>query len=412
MTYAKDQRPVEDLSRAPESATSSKTSRVLGTWAGLESSFWVLEIRENTALNQISSHVDRLAENCSDANPFFEPSFLAPAAMHLGKEEIRFMCLWEIIGNHRELRLFAPVQLTRTPVRRQKIWRIWSHPYAPVSTPLLDGEANRTVNALSNCIEASSGEWASVILFEALPKSSEFANLLHLEPRLSNRLIRFSVSGRGGITGREGVIRAVSNITGKRKQRLRKAHERLEAGGALKFDTCADADCVDGELQAHLLLEDHGWKSRRGTSILKDEAATKFARHAVLQMAHQGNCRIHTLKQNEKLLASMIMISRHGNYFPWKIAFDENYSGYSVGNLLLSHVNQQITEDRSFVSLDSLASSLNETALRFWPDRIELCSMVIGLGENSSKKALQVASEIEALNDAKLMLKKFLGRSL
>ncbi|MGI9353021.1 MAG: GNAT family N-acetyltransferase [Rhizobiaceae bacterium] len=401
---------------APKTGRTAKVSvsiKQIGTSAGIEGTTWVLEILDKGQLSAISGDIGKLADKCGHTNPFFELPFLLPASKYLGEDKIEYLCLHEYAGNHRALKMFAPVTVVKIGIGRSKVLRLWSHPYAPLSTPLFDiTDPVQATLELVNCLESATAEYADAILFENLPKISGFSRLIHSEPRLSDRLIRFSQSSRGSIIGKSGLRKAVSEVTGKRRQRLRKATERLEASGKVSFEIDRDLAGIGIALLKHLELEDRCWKGNRGTSILKSDAATAFTENAVKGMAAQNQCRIHSLKLDGNTIASMILFQADGHYFPWKIAFDESLARFSVGNLLLSHVNEHITQDKAFVMLDSLASELNETAKRFWPDSLELNSMVIGLGPKGPQTAYKIASELDLLSRAKLSIKKWLGRSL
>ena len=398
---------------AAQSAEVPPHGKSIGSSAGIEGTAWTLEIVDETRTSATSKEVAKLAHNCQHANPFFELPFLAPASTNLSEEKIEYLCLYENTGNHRTLKMFAPVTRSRIGIRRHSVMRVWSHPYAPLSTPLFDDtDSVRTILELVNCLESATTEYGDAVLFENLPKNSGFTRMIYGEPRLSERLVRFSPSSRGSIIGQSGLRKAVLKITGKRKQRLRKAMEGLKTIGKVSYRIDSDLAGIGIALLKHLDLEDRCWKGKRGTSILKSVAATEFTENSVKGMAAQNKCAIHSLLLDGKPVASMILFYSKGHYFPWKIAFDEQFAKFSVGNLLLSRVNEQISRDDRFVLLDSLASELNETARRFWPDSMELSSMVIGLGPEGSKIALQIASEMDLLSRAKLAIKKRLGRSL
>ncbi len=388
-------------------------STVIGSQAGIDGSNWILELAHNSALGKLRQPILRLASDSEPSNLFFEPNFVEPAVRHLGNRQINFICLYEITGQHRELKFFAPATITRCGLRRHRVLRIWSHPYAPLSSPLVAGkDFERTVSGFVNCIENASPSRFSAILFQHLPKADPFASAMFLEPRLSQKLVRHAATSRAAILGRDGLHRATALTSGKRRQRLNKARQRLEEHGAVNWVRSTDIHSTKLALQMHLALEDKCWKGKKGTSILKDPDATAFTESAVKNLAADSECTIHALTLDEVPVASMILFHQNGQYFPWKIAFDEDYAKFSVGNLLNDHVNGLLAEDKHFRKLDSLASELNNTARRFWPDELELSNMVIGLGQYGSRTALQIAAELDLLSSSKRSAKRLLGRSL
>jgi len=396
---------------AADAAQSSQ--RIIGSSAGIDGSSWQLELHTSSTLVAKARQIEDLANRCRTPNPFFGPAFLAPAIEHLASSKIQLLTLYEITGQHRELKAFLPASSKKVGLRRNRVLRIWSHPFAPLSSPLVDAsEFARTMTEFANCILAASANDYSALLFQNLPKATPFAEVLHGFPQLSDRLVRHSVISRASISGTNGLLRATDLSSGKRKQRMNKAWEHLAALGRLEFRQTNTVDTAQAVLDDHLLLEDRCWKGKKGTSILSDSSATSFVKSAVANLIKKGDCTIHTLCLNDQAIASMIMLNKSGYYYPWKIAFDETYAKFSIGNLLTVHVNGLLSQDSGFSSLDSLASDLNQTARRFWPDELELCDMTIGLGPAGSKIALQISAELDFLSRNKRTLKKVLGRSL
>ncbi|MEM9330503.1 MAG: GNAT family N-acetyltransferase [Pseudomonadota bacterium] len=388
-------------------------SKVIGYSAGIEGTTWFLELIDAGDFNRVKKSLKTLVKTSETPNPFFEAAFLEPAITNLGMDQIGLLCLSEITGDHRELKFFAPAAIEHTGWRRTKVLRIWSHPFAPISTPLMcKKEFAHTLHELMNCIEAASDQYGQAIMFEQLPKHSKFSKNLFEQPRFSDRLLRFAASNRAGVDGLNAMQCAVTQITGKRKQRLRRAQERLQSFGKLTFENVSRHRMILQSLEEHLSLEDTGWKSRKGTSILKNNATAIMVRSLVSNLSTDGKCEIHALRLNDTMIASMILIHTQGHYFPWKIAYDESYAKYSAGNVLLAHVNEILSKKSDFKLLDSLASDLNDTAKRFWPDQMEVSSMVIGLGPDATRNALKVSSDLELVTKLKKSLKKKLGRSL
>jgi len=105
----------------------------------------------------------------------------------------------------------------------------------------------------------------------------------------------------------------------------------------------------------------------------------------------------------------MVMLVSESHYIPWKITFDERYARNSVGNLLLVHVNDLLTTEREFTILDTVATGGNETANRYWPDRIKLCSLALGFGKSGAQFAHYIARNLSIYGIAKRRFRKIVG---
>lgn len=397
----------------PDRAGTPADARLLAVAPGMAGNRWSLRIGDSLDDPWLLNELKDLSTAACDPNPFFSPAILGPAASYLGGGKIRFLHLVEETGGKQHLRMFLPVTQEKNLLFGKNILRAWSQPYGPLSTPLIEARTTQqSLNGFADCVLACDGTQASALVFENLPKDCAFSGGLFALPALSDCLLRYRATMRAGFTNRDELASSISAISGKRKQRLRQARKKLEKHGTIDFNTAASWPDIQPMLEQQLQLEQRGWKGRNGTAILNNPDTISFATAAVESLANQGDCQIHSMSMNGRLLASMIMISVKGAYFPWKIAFDEEFSKFSVGNLLLSEVNELLLQEKAFRSLDSLASELNQTARRFWTSQLPFSGMVIGLGPAATQTALRFARYREMRGKMKLRLKQLTGRLL
>ncbi|MEO0329107.1 MAG: GNAT family N-acetyltransferase [Pseudomonadota bacterium] len=389
---------------------SQKPTSILSESAGIDGSYWVLSTHSVTD-PEIRKQFDHLAEVSIESNPFFKPAFLHAGIENLAQSKVEFLCLFDKSGNESKLKLFAPIEYCSLGIRKKTVLRIWSHEYAPLSTLLLDPvDPDETLRQLTNCLCDANDSVASALLFEHLPNNSRLARFLFLQPSLSQILIRYFLLSRAGINSPKSLSMSTQGLKGKRKQRLRRAEEGLKDLGKLSYQVATQVDTAEPLLNAHLKMEAEGWKGERGTAVIQKPETEQFFRQAVNGSIENGNCTVHSLLIDEKPVATMLMMEDKGAHYPWKIAFDEKYAPYSVGNLLLIRVNSWLDKQTQFEYLDSLADPLNHTANRFWPEKTEFHNMVIGLGKDATKTACQFAGEFRFRNRMKYRAKKILSK--
>jgi len=85
------------------------------------------------------------------------------------------LLLTEVLGESKSVRLAVPVQLEKVGFPRCSVWRVWSNPFAPLSTPLADSDdLTEILSKFSQMIQMVESEHASAILFQDLPMESDF----------------------------------------------------------------------------------------------------------------------------------------------------------------------------------------------------------------------------------------------
>jgi hypothetical protein len=89
---------------------------------------------------------------------------------------------------------------------------------------------------------------------------------------------------------------------------------------------------------AGIALELRGWKGRAGTAIAQDAATLGFYTDLARELAAQGQLALWAMYLDERLIAFQYGIEHRGCYALLKPAYDETYSRYSPGQLLMAEV--------------------------------------------------------------------------
>lgn len=373
----------------------SQKAEILACQTDDDGVYWHLGLMDTLADPNFVNAVEQLTSESITSNPFFEVSFLKASTENLCDEKIQFLFLSKQSGEHEELKLFTPVTLSSVGFWRYKVLKNWTTHYTPLGTPLISDNKNQeTLKAFSECLQKTKHNTATAVVFDQIAKDNNFINGLYDSHQLADRLLLSVGIPRAGLKPVKNLDYIATHFSGKRKQRLRAARRELDKFGKVTFHNTDDSKEFKQSFNDFLLLEETSWKGLQKTALKSTPATEKFAKNAAFNAIQNKKCQIHELKLNGKTIASLIAFESKGYIYPWKIAFDESYSKYSIGNLLTTHATAEFAKSKSFKGLDSLAAEHNETTLRFWPDEKEFHTMTIGIGRNPTQSALAVTNAI------------------
>mgnify|MGYP003549875234 CR=1 FL=1 len=125
-----------------------------------------------------------------------------------------------------------------------------------------------------------------------------------------------------------------------------------------------------------------------------DRFRAAFAREALYCLAERDMCRIHTLDLNGKAVASLVVMRETGVAYTWKTAYDESFSRFSPGALLMIDVTKRLLDDPNIERADSLAVPDHPVMTRLWKERETMETLLIGLNPGADRAVRQAASQI------------------
>jgi CelD/BcsL family acetyltransferase involved in cellulose biosynthesis len=125
------------------------------------------------------------------------------------------------------------------------------------------------------------------------------------------------------------------------RYRLRHFWRELEKAGniSLRRVEAADPDA----LQQFYGLEQSGWKGKRGTAIACNRETRQFYDSLAKYAAQYGYLSLYFLQQGDSVLAAHFAFTCGGGYYPLKVAYDEKYSQYGPGHLIIGAVLRDCT---------------------------------------------------------------------
>lgn len=127
-------------------------------------------------------------------------------------------------------------------------------------------------------------------------------------------------------------------LSGRFRYRLRHSRRELEKTGKISLRRVETAD--PELLQQFYGLEQRGWKGKRGTAIACNRETRQFYDSVAGYAAQYGYLSLYFLQQGDSVLAAHFGFTCGGGYYPLKVAYDERYSQYGPGHLIIGGVLQ------------------------------------------------------------------------
>lgn len=391
-----------------------KVTRVkLATLVPMDSSKWDLELSKPVNAPQMKRILEKYQDQSLETNLFFEKTFLAAAFGRMNTRETNLLTVSETIDSERYLRMYFPVVQERLGIPGNRVWRCWSHDYAPLGVPIVSQhDAGEVLDRFLQLLVQVESSKISTLIFQDIPLDGVFASRLRLAMEDSNTPYCQNPTAERAVLRKNLITRSIDivNINSKMRRNYRRQQRRLGELGALELE------CVEGykdvilRFEEFLLLEASGWKKNKGTSMLTIKQTAAFARQAVTDLAKYDQCAIYSIRLDGQSIASLIMLKSNGAYFPWKIAIDQRYSLYSPGALLMLRACESIGLKPDFIRADSLAGPSNRLVSPLMKQRMELGTLTLPIGNTSLFKVKKVSGAIRRENDLRNWAKKLLRK--
>jgi CelD/BcsL family acetyltransferase involved in cellulose biosynthesis len=342
---------------------------------------FAVDWRSLPELSTIADQWRELAARALAPNVFYEPAFALAAAPLFGGD-VGAVLVWSGTSPRRLLGFFpARIESRRYGVRLPVLVG-WTHPFAPLGTPLVEPDAAEPVIAAWLAFLAGNAELPGLLLLPFVPEDGPFAAALAAILRRARMpAAAFNRHRRALLAPPKGeranyLQRALS---ARRLKELRRLGRRLGEFGALMFAATADPPALDGAVEDFLTLEASGWKGAAGTAALADNAVCDFVRGALQALAREGKVVINRILVDGSAIAAAITLRSADCAWFWKIAYDERFARYSPGVLLTLALTENLLDDAALASADSCASADHPMIDHIWRERLPLCDLLIAL---------------------------------
>lgn len=340
----------------------------------------IVEWLDLTQLDAIIGDWRELAARTLVPNAFYEPAFALAAAPAFGYRAGALL-VWSGSLPRKLLGLFPAQIVKRRYGLKLPLLVGWTHPYAPLGTPLVDREAAEPVIAAWLAHLAENTALPGLVLLPFMPAQGPFAAALDaILRRTQMPSSEFNAHTRALLKPGADAARSnyLEHALGRRKYReLRRTVHRLGEAGSLSYTTVTEPDAVAGALDDFLALEAAGWKGEAGTAAACDETILDFIKSAVAGLAGENKVAIDRLVLDGRPAAAGITLRSGDTAWFWKIAYDEALARYSPGVAVISLVTERLAADTTIVCADSCATADHAVINRTWSERLALHDLLI-----------------------------------
>ncbi|MEX6507089.1 GNAT family N-acetyltransferase [Jiella sp. M17.18] len=344
--------------------------------------------------------LQHLSRRAIEANVFFDPKFLVPAMPRLDERHVQLMVMRDEGPARSRLRLMMP--FTREPSRRFggiETIRAWAHPFGRLGTPPLDGDDPRsTLESFLAMLARPELGLPRVLVLPEIRTDGAFHAILRAAARQTGLPVAtVNETSRAAIIKEAGVETAfVQGLAPKRRRELHRQRRRLSESGPVTFQVARSADAVREAFEEFLSLEASGWKGRERSALVIDRFRAAFARESINALAEDGRVRIFGLRVGDRVVASLVVLIDGAEAFAWKTAYDETFAEASPGQQVVAEATRALLADPAIRRVDSCAMPDNFVMNRFWPNRLELATVVVGLAPDSQKLVTRAVSGLRA----------------
>jgi len=347
---------------------------------------------------ELQQELDFLSNRVMEPNVFFSGRFLAPAMPRLEDRTVRLAVVRDESAERSRIRLLMPFSVEKPGFSiGSSILRAWSNPFGPIGTPLVDAED--AAETLDNFLEAIGGSGValpSVLVLPDLRLTGPFAQLMRAVAIGRNLPVTVTDTYRRPMLESllDGQTYLQKAISPEHFRELRRQWRKLDRLGALSYTVARQPADIRVRMEEFLLLEASGWKGRSRTAMINDRYRAAFAREAITNLAETDGVRIHTLDLDGRAIASMVVFLMGGEAYTWKTAYDEEFAKYSPGKLLVAELTEWHLDDANILRSDSCAVPDHPVMSRFWEEREDMGTLVVGLQQNRDRDVRQVAAQL------------------
>ncbi len=340
-----------------------------------------VEWRPLAELAPIAAQWQSLADRALEPNVFLEPAFALAAAPVFGRD-VGAGLVWSRAAPYRLMGLFPARIACRRYGIKLPVLIGWTHPFAPLGTPLIDRDAG--VAAISAWLDhlADYPELPGLLLMPFVPASGPVAQSFAAAlARRGGASIPLAAHQRA-LMAPEGTSADYldRSVGGKKRKELRRQKKRLAEAGGLLCDTAREPAAMAAALGDFLALEAAGWKGRAGTAARTNADIRAFMEQAVTGLARDGKARIARLIAAGRPIAALVTLESGTTAWCWKIAYDESFARYSPGVLLLLEATQELLDDPNVTRADSCATAGHPMIDHIWRERLALADVLMSVG--------------------------------
>lgn len=309
-------------------------------------------------IERISAEWIELCEEGASNEPFFRPEWFSAFVENYEKEILLFT-----VRKAGKLRAVLPLKRTNgflhgVPVRKlEGVFNLQSQRFDLVhgADETERGEINKK---LWETIKLQS-QW-DVFEIRLVEKESWLGDLLKIAETENYKSGIWKMDGAPfvslptGTDKKKLIEEQFKSLKRHFRQDINRRLRRLNEIGEVEFVTTREYSL--GLMRKYLVIEKQSWKGRRGTAAACDPKTEKLHIDFAREVATQNALTFYELKLDGETIAMTINITFAKKTVFWKTAFDENYTRFAPGHLLIREFTTDCIENDS-MEIDMLSPS-------------------------------------------------------
>lgn len=125
------------------------------------------------------------------------------------------------------------------------------------------------------------------------------------------------------------------------RARLDSKYRRLKKCGEVRLKVITELE--PDTIESFLTLEASGWKGRSGSAIANSPLTKNFYARVTHEANSRRYLRVYALELNDRPISMHLGLFMNNSYFAPKIAYDETFSMYSPGQLLVKLAIEELS---------------------------------------------------------------------
>ena len=306
-------------------------------------------ITRREALKPYAEEWDRLVFSHERSLPQAAYSYVSSQIDHLQPADSQWCCIAAIQDN--TLVGMLPFVI-RKYVMPHRGTQLWTNPL-DAEMIVLPGQEDVVVPALLGRLDDAAPGWRSLEFHDLRDYS---ATVAYCERFRGPILMR--PAGQSAYIPLEGTYEDFLNkLTKSFRRNLRRVSKKFFAlpGAQMEFVTADEAR--PEHLAQFIEVEGSGWKAREGNAIRLRPELTAYYQDATTGLARSGVLEWHRLLIGERVIASNLAVRMGNKLVLDKIGYDESWSEYAPGNILISAAIERAFNDGSVREVDFISDN-------------------------------------------------------
>ena len=338
---------------------------------------------------------DSLGQDAAEPNVFYERWMLEPAlAAFARKSNFRIVFVYRK-GKRQDVSPALvgvfPLVLVRSGLGLVRSYRLWTHDYGFLNTPLIRN--GHLVDVLSTFLRwtETSPDRASYVDLSLIHGEGPFAKALTQVLYQDRRIVHWVEAYNRALlvqsSSADDYVEAA--MSSHHRQEVRRQERRLAEQGRIEFRTLESDTDRETWIGNFFRLEDSGWKGDAGTSLRASDATRNFFREVCAAAWSRGQLEMLGLFLDDRPIAMKVnFLSGRGSY-AFKIAYTEELARYSPGvqleleNIRRLHARAAAGPRRNDAAplwMDSCAVPNHFMINRLWKDQRTIQHLIVSSG--------------------------------